>query len=615
MAGYNELKGLRVKYLSADPANPEDGQVWYNSTTGNLRVQGIGVAAWSSAAPTINARSEASHGGTQTAAIISGGSPGNLTSTEEYNGSGWSAGGALNTGRLKHGGAGIQTATLVFGGVTTPPSVYQTVNESYDGTSWTEEADLSTARYNGGNGCGTQTSALYSGGWNGSNLDNTEEWNGTSWTAGTAYPTIIRDFPLVGTQDAALGFGGYTPPVGSATPGLANSYNGSTWTSVTAMNTGRANLTGGGIQTYAIGAGGYRTPTLAPTANTEIWDGTSWTESADLATARRSLAGSKSGTASAFLGCTGYTAGSPAGVSLTEEYNFSSTTVTPAAWSSGGALNTGRLNVSMGGTQTAGIVLGGHISPGAEPAGVETYDGSSFSVGTPVGPYPADYAAYAGSQTAGIIFGGAPYSTNSAVYDGEWAAGPALNTGRSQLMGAGTQTAALAIGGFTGGVTSTTAAEEYDGASWTAGGSMSTQRGRGAGFGIQTAALATGGNTSPDTTLTVDTEEYNGSAWTAGGDLITATGLYIGGWGTQTDGIVVGGGTPSYVSTTLGYDGTAWSTRPSATYAAGRTQTAGADGSAGLRAGGGPNTSQRDGSEEFTGEVVTTNPANNLSVS
>jgi hypothetical protein len=269
----------------------------------------------------------------------------------------------------------------------------------------------------------------------------------------------------------------------------------------------------------------------------------------------------------------------------------------------------------MGGTQTAGIVLGGHISPGATPTGVETYDGSSFSVGTPVGPYPADYAAYAGSQTTGIIFGGAPYTTNSAVYDGEWAAGPALNTGRSAIMGAGTQTAALAIGGFTGAVTSTTAAEEYDGASWTAGGSMSTQRGRGAGFGIQTAALATGGNTSPDTTLTVDTEEYNGSAWTAGGDLITGTGFYMGGWGTQTDGIVVGGGTPSYVSTTLGYDGTAWSTRPSATYAAGRTQTAGADGSAGLRAGGGPNTSQRDGSEEFTGEVVTTNPANNLSVS
>ena len=30
MAGYNEIRGLRVKYLSADPSNAEDGQVWYN---------------------------------------------------------------------------------------------------------------------------------------------------------------------------------------------------------------------------------------------------------------------------------------------------------------------------------------------------------------------------------------------------------------------------------------------------------------------------------------------------------------------------------------------------------------------------------------------------------
>ena len=49
MAGYNEIRGLRVKYLSADPSNAEDGQVWYNSTSGNLRVAGILAAGtWAS---------------------------------------------------------------------------------------------------------------------------------------------------------------------------------------------------------------------------------------------------------------------------------------------------------------------------------------------------------------------------------------------------------------------------------------------------------------------------------------------------------------------------------------------------------------------------------------
>jgi hypothetical protein len=171
-------------------------------------------------------------------------------------------------------------------------------------------------------------------------------------------------------------------------------------------------------------------------------------------------------------------------------------------------------------------------------------------------------------------------------------------------MGAGSgETSAVAIGGFTDSTTSTVATEEYGGSSWTAGGNMNTQRGRGAGFGIETAALVVGGNTSPDTAVTANSEEYNGSSWTESGDIFTATGTFIGGWGIQTDGVIVGGANPSYVTTTLGYDGTAWSTRPAAANAAGRTQTAGANGSAGLRAGGGPNTTQRDGSEEFTGET------------
>jgi hypothetical protein len=42
-----------------------------------------------------------------------------------------------------------------------------------------------------------------------------------------------------------------------------------------------------------------------------------------------------------------------------------------------------------------------------------------------------------------------------------------LNTARSELAGAGTQTAALAFGGATAGPSSTGATEEYDGTSWT----------------------------------------------------------------------------------------------------------------------------------------------------
>jgi hypothetical protein len=50
-----------------------------------------------------------------------------------------------------------------------------------------------------------------------------------------------------------------------------------------------------------------------------------------------------------------------------------------------------------------------------------------------------------------------------------------LNTARESLAAAGTQTAALAFGGYTG--TPTGATEEYDGATWTTSpGSLATAR-------------------------------------------------------------------------------------------------------------------------------------------
>ena len=117
MAGYNEIRGLRVKYLSADPSNAENGQVWYNSTTNNLRVQGVGVSAWSSGGNLITARRALGGAGTQTAGLgFSGYVTGAVVTTEEYNGNGWATGGNMGTGRYFIGGAGTQTAGLAFGG-------------------------------------------------------------------------------------------------------------------------------------------------------------------------------------------------------------------------------------------------------------------------------------------------------------------------------------------------------------------------------------------------------------------------------------------------------------------------------------------------------------------
>ena len=37
MATYITVKGMAVEVLAADPSNPVEGQVWYNSTAGTLK--------------------------------------------------------------------------------------------------------------------------------------------------------------------------------------------------------------------------------------------------------------------------------------------------------------------------------------------------------------------------------------------------------------------------------------------------------------------------------------------------------------------------------------------------------------------------------------------------
>jgi len=122
--------------------------------------------------------------GTQTAALAFGGLPApggsSQTATEEYNGSSWTAGGALITAANQNAGTGTQTAALSFGGT---PNVTTTVG--YDGSAWSTRPSLGTGRgYL--KGCGTNTSALVAGGNNPTYSTLTEEFTGETVTANPA---------------------------------------------------------------------------------------------------------------------------------------------------------------------------------------------------------------------------------------------------------------------------------------------------------------------------------------------------------------------------------------------------------------------------------------------
>jgi len=278
MTTYYGLYGQKVQYLASDPTDVQIGQVWYNSTSAILKVRAVSTAGTFAAGGNLGSTIYSNGGaGIQTASISFGGRQvaGNITDTgqtELYNGTSWTTNPTgLNTAKRTMGSAGTQTAALSFGGTLGSPNQYQSATESWNGSSWTNlPGTLNTARYNSNNGAGTQTAAIYSGGYNNSNLDNVETWNGSTWTNAAVYPAAKRDYILVGTQTAALGAGGYPFPTTTSA-----SYNGTSWAANPGLATATASFSGFGTQTAAIGAGGYG-PGSTAIATVQIYNGTSW---------------------------------------------------------------------------------------------------------------------------------------------------------------------------------------------------------------------------------------------------------------------------------------------------------------------------------------------------
>jgi hypothetical protein len=258
MPDYKGIQGTAVQNFAGDPANPIIGQVWYNSISGRFRYNEVApqLGAWQTGGSLNTARRYLAGAGTQTAALAFGGFTTAATgATESYNGTAWTTSPAsLNTARQALAGCGAtNTAALAFGGV--PVTA---VNESWNGTTWTELGDLNTARRILG-GVGINTAALAFGGLTTVDVGNTETWNGTAWTEVNDLNTVRNGLAGSGTNTVALAFGG-TP---NTAPAIANteSWNGTSWSQADEMNTARQSLAGAGTQTAALAFGGAVTGT------------------------------------------------------------------------------------------------------------------------------------------------------------------------------------------------------------------------------------------------------------------------------------------------------------------------------------------------------------------
>ena len=115
MSTYQQIYGETIETTASDPSNPTIGQIWYNTTNDILKYRTTvpGSNVWAAEGNLAQARGTGggSPAGTDISALASGGASGPTTfsSSEEYDGTSWTAGGSLNrsTQRVGFGSFGL----------------------------------------------------------------------------------------------------------------------------------------------------------------------------------------------------------------------------------------------------------------------------------------------------------------------------------------------------------------------------------------------------------------------------------------------------------------------------------------------------------------------------
>jgi len=248
----------------------------------------------------------------------------------------WSSGGNLNSARRGAAMSGAtNTAAHCFAGEL--PAATDN-SEEYNGSSWTEGDNMNDARIRLG-GCGTQTSGLAVGG--SPPKVKTEGYDGSSWTELADYNTPVAHVNVFGTQTAAVKVGG--------TPGTVTEceeFNGTSWTEVTDLP---AHIYGGGtagIQTNGMVFAGQP----PPYTRSFEYDGTNWTAGGALNQGKHASNGfgESQTTATSVTG----SVPTPTVVANTEEYDGSS-------WTEVADLSTAREAAAANGTRASAIVASG----------------------------------------------------------------------------------------------------------------------------------------------------------------------------------------------------------------------------------------------------------------
>lgn len=433
--------------------------------------------------------------GVQNAGLIFGGN-GPITSTEKFNGSIWIAVANMGTARHLNTGAGVQNAAL-----TTGSSPAGTDVEVFNGYLWRYVASQGS-NVNAHGAAGSQNANMIFGG---SLNDGSRRYYGLlpyyfyvlikgtdknfhelieeghmsfkdsesfdcaleirskdnlgldgiersdlldlgrvgigagAWTASGGLNTADERHAAAGFQKSALKFGGNVGHIQS------EKFNGSIWSIAAAMEQ-RTALAGCGIQNSALSFGGFK---ATYSAVTQKFDGTAWSASGNLNTARMALGGA--GVQNAALSFGGLN-GPASGLNVTEEFNGTS-------WSVTGNLNVSRWRLAGAGVQNSVLSFGGEAST-VDLDTTEKFNGILWSItGSLLLARPKVNGA--GTSADGLSVAGFP--SGSSVDNTErfrsniWIASEPLNVRRSESAATGTGSFAVHCGGIiaAGAVTNT----------------------------------------------------------------------------------------------------------------------------------------------------------------
>jgi hypothetical protein len=443
---------VTARYGSASTGSQNAALCFGGFTTGVLSItEKFNGNTWSSTGsmPTaLHAHSGAGSG--NYALSISGYTTVGTTVCQRFNVSTWSTSQSNITARWWTGGAGTQNKALVFGGSST------TISEKYNGNALLQIKVYSRHEEDNSNQS-TSIKVLEEAHIEITNfpyanlLERTElqeislsEDDGC-WSSSSGAMTVARQGCMAtGTYRTALIFGGFTSlgvtvPVSSI---VTEKFNLDVVTASANMLLGTWNMGCSGTQNATFSFGGNASQSPFIRNNSYSFNGTSWSSSsATLNVSRQSLAG---------LGASlsAFAIGGSSGTEIfrsTEIYNGTS-------WSNSQNLNIPREAAEGTGSVNSAIIVNGRFElSGNRTRSTEKFNGVSWSSSDmPVVSFAS--GGISGTQNNCVFFGGFSTSVTSLtqVYNGTtWFLTGAMVSGRHQHGGCGTQSYAIATGGFT----------------------------------------------------------------------------------------------------------------------------------------------------------------------